>query len=207
MDITIKEIRYQNLWKLVDEAKNNKSEVARRCNSTPAYIGDILRRVKTKSGKERGVGDDLARKLENGFGKPRGWMDVASKTFFDTKEEFASDTKVSVVGGEGNTGVPVWANIARALMKEQGVTQDELKSTFQVKSRGSVGHYLSGRREPSINQLMRLARYLGITTSQLIGEVGMDESDQIQEFSQLIKSLGQEERDLVMRILRAVCAD
>ncbi len=71
----IKEIRAQNLESLVKEAGSAK-KLAELCNTDPAYISQIRTYRKTASGRKRAVGDDLARKLEDGMGKPHGWMDA-----------------------------------------------------------------------------------------------------------------------------------
>lgn len=56
---------------------------------------------------------------------------------------------------------PAWCDRARQRMLELGITQDDLKDTFGVSSRGAVGHYLSGRREPSVAQFRALVLRLG----------------------------------------------
>jgi len=73
--MTAEEIRLKNLKALVEE-HGSIVAVANRAETAPAYISQILNRVKSRTGKERDVGADLARKLEDGFGKPRGWMDT-----------------------------------------------------------------------------------------------------------------------------------
>ena len=73
--MTIDDIRYRNLLLLLQEAGNNQAEVARRCDTSPSYINQILRRLKTPKGTTRSVGTRLARRLEQGFSKPTGWMD------------------------------------------------------------------------------------------------------------------------------------
>lgn len=69
-----KEIRFKNLELLIREF-GSAATVARKAGTSPAYISQILTRTLTPKGEERGVGPTLARKLEEGCGKPRGWMD------------------------------------------------------------------------------------------------------------------------------------
>jgi hypothetical protein len=73
---TIEEIRRTNLRLLILEHGTGVA-VAAKCDTSSAYLSQILIRFKRKSGKSREVGTDLARKLEKGCGKPIGWMDVA----------------------------------------------------------------------------------------------------------------------------------
>lgn len=55
-----------------------------------------------------------------------------------------------------------WQDRVRSLMKKRGVTQDALTSVLSVSTRGAVGHYLSGRREPSLDQFTALASYFSV---------------------------------------------
>ncbi len=83
----------------------------------------------------------------------------------------ALDTK-SVVANRGTlrtiSVMEAWQDRAKAVMKEKGITQESLKSVLGVSTRGAVGHYLSGRREPSIQQLTDLASHLGVRIEWLI---------------------------------------
>jgi len=50
--------------------------VADRAETARAYLGQIRNGVLSSVGRPRGIGDALARRLESGCGKPRGWMDT-----------------------------------------------------------------------------------------------------------------------------------
>lgn len=54
-----------------------------------------------------------------------------------------------------------WRARARARMEERGMKQEDLLKPLGVSTRGAVGHYLSGRREPSVEQFRDLAAALG----------------------------------------------
>ena len=71
---TSKELRLENLRHLVAEFKTIEA-VAQRAGTAPVYLSQILNGVKSSTGTARGVGDSLARKLENGCDKEVGWMD------------------------------------------------------------------------------------------------------------------------------------
>lgn len=62
-----KAIRRRNLELLIDEAGRLK-DLAALIDSDPNYLS-VLR------GGHRGIGDDIARRLENACSKPHGWMD------------------------------------------------------------------------------------------------------------------------------------
>ena len=71
----ISDIRHSNLMALLSEANNNQSEVARRASTTASHINSLINKRTRGSGGKIVVGSDLARKLEDGFGKPTGWLD------------------------------------------------------------------------------------------------------------------------------------
>ena len=54
-----------------------------------------------------------------------------------------------------------------ALRREAGLSQAELATRLQV-SASALGMYEQGRREPSMETLVRLAKELGVTTDYLL---------------------------------------
>lgn len=61
-----------------------------------------------------------------------------------------------------------WIDRTRRRMAELGVTQADLMEPLGVNTRGAVGHYMTGRREPSLAQFAALAERLGMTTDELL---------------------------------------
>lgn len=83
-----KEIRLNNLRKLIGEAKS-AAELARKVGTDPAYLSQLVNRVPTPKGTIRGVGDVLVDRLEKAMGKPTGWMDQdhsKAKTEYSERE-------------------------------------------------------------------------------------------------------------------------
>ncbi|MBD3610607.1 MAG: S24 family peptidase [Gammaproteobacteria bacterium] len=72
----IKQIRLNNLRALISEAGTIAS-LARKSNTAPAYLSQILNSLPTSTGMPRSVGDKLARKLEAATNRAHGWMDRA----------------------------------------------------------------------------------------------------------------------------------
>lgn len=67
----IKQIRYQNLLKIRDEQANgNWTELAENVGSAANYFYQL------KPNGKRGLGSQLARRIEGKYGKPKGWMDT-----------------------------------------------------------------------------------------------------------------------------------
>ncbi|MDZ5601712.1 S24 family peptidase [Pseudomonas sp. RP23018S] len=54
-----------------------------------------------------------------------------------------------------------WYELARARMKEREITQEKLAEHMGV-SQGGVAHWLSGRREPSLEVISQVLSYLGL---------------------------------------------
>lgn len=72
---TVAEIRLVNLA-LLSKEFGTQDKVAELGHTSPVYLSQIANHaVDSKTGKPREMGDALARKLEIGCGKPRGWMD------------------------------------------------------------------------------------------------------------------------------------
>lgn len=70
----LKEIRHDNLLRLIEEAKNT-SELANRTGIAVSYLLQIKNKNAIQNGKPKGIGDKIASKLEDGMNKPRGWLD------------------------------------------------------------------------------------------------------------------------------------
>ncbi|MDC9591674.1 helix-turn-helix domain-containing protein [Xenorhabdus sp. XENO-10] len=54
-----------------------------------------------------------------------------------------------------------WFDIAKDQMKVNGITYDKLAEHLGI-TRGAVGHWLNGRREPSIREIAAILDFLGV---------------------------------------------
>ena len=70
-----------------------------------------------------------------------------------------------------------------ALRREAGLSQAELASQLQI-SASAMGMYEQGRREPSGQMLVALARILGVTTDYLL--TGTPAPDQVESIQQML---------------------
>lgn len=61
-----------------------------------------------------------------------------------------------------------------ALRKKRGLTQEKLAEVFEV-SRQSVTKWESGESEPSIDKLIKLSKYFGVSVDELIQETQIEE--------------------------------
>ena len=68
------QIRLKNLELLIVEA-SSATKLAQIVGTNSSYISQVRHQMPTKKGTPRGIGDDLAGKLEHGMGKREGWMD------------------------------------------------------------------------------------------------------------------------------------
>lgn len=99
---------------------------------------------------------------------------------------------------------PRWAVIAAGLMKAQGLRYDDVKQAMGVTTKGAVGHYFNGHREPSIEQIAALARLLGVSTSHLIGEIPLSpDPEENAEIERLLQEIEPEDKPLLLRMLKA----
>ena len=62
-----------------------------------------------------------------------------------------------------------WITKAKDLMRQRGITQQDLVPVMGKTTRGAIGHYFTGRSEPSLEQLEALAKFLGVSINYLIG--------------------------------------
>ncbi len=86
-------------------------------------------------------------------------------------------------------GMIPWYTKAKAALKERGLIYDDVAQALHV-TVSAVGHYLSGRREPSLEQVKTIARMVDKSISELCGEdayfvVKTDEQRLIDAFRQL----------------------
>lgn len=54
-----------------------------------------------------------------------------------------------------------WFELAKALMREKGITYDDLAEQLSV-TRGAVSHWMLGKREPSIDNISKILKFLGV---------------------------------------------
>lgn len=75
MNMTIKEIRTENLVLLLKQSQLTQAEFAKKVGTSAAYISQIL-----SSKIRRYMGDMVARNIEMAFGLYKGWMDQRHDT-------------------------------------------------------------------------------------------------------------------------------
>lgn len=85
-----------------------------------------------------------------------------------------------------------WQDRVRLVMKDKKVTQDRLTSVLGVQTRGAVGHYLSGRREPSASQLKALADFLEVDVDWLL--TGKGPRNKFDLFAEIFKDVADKHR-------------
>ena len=53
-----------------------------------------------------------------------------------------------------------WYDLAKSLMKSQGITQEQMAEHLGI-TKGAVSHWLNARREPSLEEIARILEFLG----------------------------------------------
>lgn len=100
---------------------------------------------------------------------------------------------------------PKWAYIAESVMSARKITQEDLLPVFGKKTRGAIGHYFRGRRQPDINQMIALAKFLKLTLSELVGEIPLaEESQQKREAEQLLAAIDPASLPILLGALRGM---
>ena len=91
------QVRLQNLELLITEA-GSAAKLARIAGTNSSYLSQVRNQMPTKKGTPRGVGDDLAEKLEHGMRKPHGWMDESHES---DKVQPVTSKEINAHGGPG----------------------------------------------------------------------------------------------------------
>lgn len=64
---------------------------------------------------------------------------------------------------------PDWLKSIRAVIRERKIKQEALTESFSVSSPGAVSHYLTGKRELSVDKFLSLCEFLNLSPNQLLG--------------------------------------
>ena len=62
-----------------------------------------------------------------------------------------------------------WYTKARIALRDAGVRFEDVATATGV-TRSAVGHWLSGRREPSVEELRTIAKMAGLSLDQMVGD-------------------------------------
>lgn len=153
---TIDEIRLENLRALVKE-KGSQKKVSDDTGTSQVYLSQLLNAAKdAKTGKARQIGDDMARKLEAGCGKERGWMDNVHSVL--TKLGYELSAPAAAVAAEQNA---VYAIKAATDPKTERLMQlwDELDPPSKSDLLDKIDFFVAGRRPHRDGQAHTVARY------------------------------------------------
>lgn len=81
--MNIEEIRLKNLKALVEKS-GSIAEVSRKTGTAESYLGQVINRLPSSTGKPRSLGSKVARRIEHAYNKPSGWMDKEHNQPLDT---------------------------------------------------------------------------------------------------------------------------
>ena len=101
----------------------------------------------------------------------------------------------------------------RELRKERGLNQDQLAELASL-NRVTIAKYESGRVEPGAQALSRIADALEVSTDVLLGRAEelpernewKPKTIEAQLVSGAMDKLPQEQRDIILNVVRAMCA-
>ncbi|MDH0357071.1 MULTISPECIES: LexA family transcriptional regulator [Morganella] len=71
-----------------------------------------------------------------------------------------------------------WNDLAKSLMRDKGLTYEDLAEHFSV-SKGAVGHWMTGKREPSLQDIAGILAYVGVRNPVINpdGSITVNEED------------------------------
>lgn len=73
---TIAEIRRDNLLLAIERMNGSQTRLAEAAGISPAYLSQVkTAQPNSKTGRQRSMGDDIARRIEKAIGEAEGWMD------------------------------------------------------------------------------------------------------------------------------------
>lgn len=101
-------------------------------------------------------------------------------------------------------GIALGKNISEK-RKEIGWTQAELAEQIGVDTE-TISRFERGSSMPSLLRLERLAAALDMPLSGLIASSSSSSYDQAQKISELISGLQEYDRELVLKVLKQLCA-
>lgn len=149
---TIAEIRHTNLENLIAEM-GTQDKVAELGGTSSVYLSQIKNQTPdAKTGKLRQMGDDMARKLEAGCGKPKGWMDNVHPIKIKGVMQFPRmESSSAVIASEANqpseSRFDAWTLAAIELLQKLDIGQRQamvarMREYVQFLEPPQVGHAL-----------------------------------------------------------------
>lgn len=176
---TVHQIRLNNLHTLLAECGGGRGAAQRlseRSGVAPALLSQIINRVPLESGATREIGDQTARNLEAGMGRPVGWMDnehMPTDLEFDT---FLTDC----VRPDSGQRHPVREEISRRIM--EAIESDGSPSVRSwALARGldvrQVQRMIDAEHTASVDTIMQLAEVLGVQPGDLLSPAAREPED------------------------------
>lgn len=106
----------------------------------------------------------------------------------------------------GSRTIEGWADRVRDLLHTQGLTYDDLREPLGVSTRGSVSHYLLGRRSLSAQQAVALADRLDCPLEwMLTGQIKAAEAEvETMKTEKLLKLFEQTRPDVYQALVTLV---
>ena len=95
-----------------------------------------------------------------------------------------------------------WSKKLRAGLKAKGLRYKDLADVFGI-TVSAVGHWTSGRREPSLGQIMTICRMLDIDVHELLGEDPVFTDEFEIQAANIMKHIPEEKRETALKILEA----
>ena len=116
-------VRLSNLELLVAEA-GSAAALARLAATSESYLSQIRNQLLTAKGTPRGVGDELAAKLEQAMGKPHGWMDESHQDFMEERARYNAEPGPALGDAEDLLPCPVRCSPDTFVLRVRGESME-----------------------------------------------------------------------------------
>lgn len=172
---TIQEIRRANLRALLEEfvaaagtKRGAASALSKRTQVPAPFISQLLNRRVHSGSKDRGMGDDMARKLEAGVGKPQGWMDESHRDSVVERSK-SGDRPPPHQSGTGtvSSALEQLRHNLENVIESEGISQSEWARRCDVSPR-AINRLLVDDHAPTLDTLESVATGLGLSVAQLL---------------------------------------
>ncbi|WP_049786355.1 helix-turn-helix domain-containing protein [Mycetohabitans rhizoxinica] len=132
---TIAEIRRSNLLLAIERMNGSQTQLAEAAGVSPAYLSQVkTAQPNSKTGRQRSMGDDIARRIEKAIGEAEGWMDQSHDDDF-VNPQVAEANQPLVFGSARERRARL---LAETLLNISGGMRDTIERLIEIDQVGGA---------------------------------------------------------------------